>query len=32
LLVESDILTEMSGQRKNRSFGYQRYIELLSHG
>jgi Fic family protein len=32
LLVESGILTEMSGQRKHRSFGYQRYIELLSRG
>ena len=30
LLTELDIVSEMSGQRKNRSFGYRRYIELLS--
>jgi len=30
LLTELDIVSEMSGQRRNRSFGYRRYIELLS--
>lgn len=30
LLAELGIVTEMSGQRKNRSFGYQNYIELLA--
>jgi Fic family protein len=30
LLVELGIVNEMTGQRKNRSFGYQRYIALLS--
>ena len=30
LLTELGIVTEMTGQRKNRSFGYQRYIELLA--
>jgi Fic family protein len=30
LLVELGILSEMSGQRKNRSFAYLRYIALLS--
>jgi Fic family protein len=30
LLVKLGILNEMSGLRKNRSFGYQRYIEVLS--
>jgi Fic family protein len=30
LLTELGIVTEMTGQRKNRSFGYQAYIELLS--
>lgn len=32
LLVELGILVEMSGQRKNRSYGYLQYIELLSRG
>ncbi|RZT10517.1 hypothetical protein EV582_2601 [Duganella sp. BK701] len=30
LLVDCGIVSEMSGQRKNRSFGYLRYIQLLS--
>lgn len=30
LLTELGIVKEMTGQRKNRSFGYQAYIELLS--
>lgn len=30
LLTDLGIVTEMTGQRKNRSFGYQRYIELLA--
>jgi Fic family protein len=30
LLTELGIVTEMTGQRKNRSFGYQEYIELLT--
>lgn len=30
LLVELGIVSELTGQRKNRSFGYQRYIALLS--
>lgn len=30
LLTELGIVTEMTGQRKNRSFSYQAYIELLS--
>lgn len=29
LLTELGIVMEMTGQRKNRTFGYQRYIELL---
>jgi Fic family protein len=29
-LTELGIVTEMTGQRKNRSFGYQAYIELLT--
>jgi Fic family protein len=31
LLAELGIVTEMTGQRKNRSFGYQRYIDLLAN-
>lgn len=30
VLVNLGIVAEMTGQRKNRSFGYQAYIELLS--
>lgn len=30
LLSELGIITEMTGQRKNRIFGYQSYIELLA--
>ena len=30
LLGELGIVTEMTGQRKNRTFSYQRYIELLA--
>jgi hypothetical protein len=30
LLAELAIVTEMTGQRKNRTFGYQNYIELLA--
>jgi Fic family protein len=30
LLTELGIITEMTGQRKNRTFGYQNYIELLA--
>ena len=30
LLTELGIVMEMTGQRKNRTFGYQRYIELLA--
>jgi Fic family protein len=30
LLAELGIVTEMTGQRKNRTFSYQRYIALLS--
>ncbi|MBC7601523.1 MAG: Fic family protein, partial [Ramlibacter sp.] len=30
MLAELGIVTEMTGQRKNRSFGYQAYINLLS--
>ena len=29
-LEEVGIVTEMTGQKKNRSYGYQRYIELLT--
>jgi Fic family protein len=29
-LADLGIVTEMTGQRKNRSFGYQTYIELLA--
>lgn len=29
LLTDLAIVTEMTGQRKNRTFGYQNYIELL---
>lgn len=30
LLTELGIVVEMTGQRKNRTFGYQNYIELLA--
>ena len=30
LLGELGITSELTGQRKNRSFGYQRHIELLA--
>ena len=30
LLTDLQIVTEMTGQRKNRTFGYQNYIELLT--
>lgn len=30
LLTDLGIVTEMTGQRKNRTFGYQNYIELLA--
>jgi hypothetical protein len=30
VLTELGIVIEMTGQRKNRTFGYQRYIELLA--
>jgi hypothetical protein len=30
LITELGIVTEMTGQRKNRTFGYQNYIELLA--
>ncbi|MDL2354346.1 MAG: hypothetical protein QFF03_03720 [Pseudomonadota bacterium] len=30
LLTELGIVTEMTGQRKFRTFGYQNYIELLA--
>jgi hypothetical protein len=30
LLTELGIVMEMTGQRKNRTFGYQNYIELLA--
>ena len=29
LLAELDIVTELTGQKKNRSYSYQRYIELM---
>jgi predicted transcriptional regulator len=29
-LVDLGIVAEITGQRKNRSFGYQTYIELLA--
>lgn len=32
LLTELDIVVEMTGQKKNRTFGYQTYIELLERG
>ncbi len=31
LLMELGIVTEMTGQKKNRSFSYQRYVELLTN-
>ena len=31
LLQELGIVTEMTGQKKNRSFSYQGYVELLTH-
>jgi len=31
VLQDLGIVTEMTGQKKNRSYGYQRYIELLTH-
>jgi len=30
LLTELGIVMEMTGQRKNRTFGYQHYIALLA--
>lgn len=30
VLEELDIVTEMTGQKKNRSYSYQAYVELLS--
>ena len=30
VLQDLGIVTEMTGQKKNRSYGYQRYIELLT--
>ena len=30
LLADLGIVMEMTGQRKNRTFGYQNYIELLA--
>lgn len=30
LLEGLDIVTEMTGQKKNRSYSYQAYVELLS--
>jgi Fic family protein len=30
LLVDLGILSELTGQKKNRSFGYQAYVQLLS--
>jgi Fic family protein len=30
LLTELGIIVEMTGQRKNRTFGYQKYIQLLA--
>jgi hypothetical protein len=30
LLEELGIVTEMTGQKKNRTYGYQAYIALLS--
>lgn len=30
VLEDLDIVAEMTGQKKNRSYGYQAYIELLS--
>lgn len=31
LLEDAGIVSELTGQKKNRSFGYRAYIELLSH-
>jgi hypothetical protein len=32
LLEDLGIVTEMTGQKKNRSFGYTAYVELLTDG
>jgi hypothetical protein len=31
VLEDLGIVTEMTGQKKNRSYSYQPYIELLTH-
>jgi len=31
-LVDADILTETSGRRRDRTFGYKAYLELLRKG